>query len=810
MEKYSKIAILSLSIFILMALPTINLYAQGSSYQNAIILSDSTSIKGYVAEEAFIYYRFNLKKAQAATISMKPDSTDQDLYVEDSGRNVIGISGNANAELEECIITSESDSTYYAKVNGSEAGSYTITLKIIGGVQEQAKPIKVIAERPPNKSRRVVTYPTFHWKLEDHRPGIMLSYQLHLSRDPDKLESSIFAQDIGNMYYKSSGLEYETQYYWKVKLFDSETGQMMDESDVMKFTTHFMSWQEVKTNISIDPPPGKALLVNVNCPPDSEIATMQANFAELNTTPIWSYIVLTNLDGMVLWDVSGKLREEVKSTFLFGDSFLIKTIKHDENDNVDYRINKIFYNGKGNLQDADVTVSVDLIDVPPDPLDSPPANLQDIPIDRITLERPESGKTISYGASIAFKWKDSQSDPDTYYSLYVGKSSSELVLRIRHLRNKIYIIHIKKEIEKLLDQDRTLYWCVVAQTYHPETNEVVSQAKSVTDSFKIAPHSSPVLNLTSPPNNARNVVLQPTLHWSITGYTLGSSYRSRLYLSKNPNFSDMGVYCGDYQYYSLPDELEPGTIHYWKVDLIDDVSWEVSNQSDVWQFRTRTPDADSDTGASFENAILLSGTLRLSVTKGKKVYLKFDLAQGEKANISMQPLDNDQDLMIHNKNKEIIGSSGNPEKQLETVEGLVTPSSETFYAVVDGFKAGRFEITLNIIKPTVTSPQGGGTSFDDAIELSGTLKKNVAAGSKAYFKFDLESGQMAMVTMQPQSNDQDLFIYNSSRSIIGSSGNSNTETEKVTDISESGTIYAVVDGYEAGDFTIALSISAAK
>ena len=84
---------------------------------------------------------------------------------------------------------------------------------------------------------------------------------------------------------------------------------------------------------------------------------------------------------------------------------------------------------------------------------------------------------------------------------------------------------------------------------------------------------------------------------------------------------------------------------------------------------------------------------------------------------------------------------------------------------------------------------------------------DIVEGEAVYYRFYLSAGQQATVTMQPLDADQDLYIYNPSGEQRGVSGKSGISTEECTFTADaSGYYYAIVFGYDAGRYTITLSI----
>ncbi|MCK4722920.1 MAG: 6-bladed beta-propeller, partial [Dehalococcoidia bacterium] len=104
------------------------------------------------------------------------------------------------------------------------------------------------------------------------------------------------------------------------------------------------------------------------------------------------------------------------------------------------------------------------------------------------------------------------------------------------------------------------------------------------------------------------------------------------------------------------------------------------------------------------------------------------------------------------------GSHGTGNGQFISPESIAVDSSGNVY--VADYYTGLIQ-KFAPCTPTPTS-ENGGTGFDDAIELSDgqTLSGEVVKGEEDYYKFYLNEGQEATVTMQPLDDDQDLYIYN--------------------------------------------------
>lgn len=102
----------------------------GTSFDDAIALSDGQTLSGDIDKDEEVYYKFYLSAGQRATVTLQPLEGDQDLYIFNPKRHPIEVRGNSGTETEECTFTADTGGWYYAKVHGYEAGSYTITLPI--------------------------------------------------------------------------------------------------------------------------------------------------------------------------------------------------------------------------------------------------------------------------------------------------------------------------------------------------------------------------------------------------------------------------------------------------------------------------------------------------------------------------------------------------------------------------------------------------------------------------------------------------------------------------------------------------------
>lgn len=503
-------------------------------------------------------------------------------------------------------------------------------------------------------------------------------------------------------------LEYGTTYFWQVKVFEPRKGEPIAESEVMSFRTEEETWKEVilEEPIQRDIPYGKVLWVVI--PGAQEI---RAHFSELSTTPDWSSIQILDTLGYVFWEASGYIGE-IKSEAITGEGFMLRINKSSEADEVSYTIDKLFYRGlKEAITSSDVVIleynDCLLFERYPGISGWPELHFgEDIKEERITIKRPANDSELAYGADIRFTWEvDTKGLPfDTCsYDLFIGNSTQ--MYWILHLGKPGYKIPAQ-EIEHILgeDKERKLYWRVKGTFSIQEQGVPDEVFCSPMQSFKIKPIVKPALTLTSPADNARDVVTRPTLHWSVTHVDpykhLYLSYRSQVFLGKSPvSLEPLTSYPVDGFYYSpnkLEQPLEYGATYFWQVKLFDHVKTEPIVESQVMQFTTIGSDEAGD-GTSFDDAIELSDGQPQTgnVVKGGKVYYKFHLSAGQKATVTMQPWNDDQDLFIFNPSRVLIGVSGNSETNTE-VWTFTADVSGYYYAKVDGFEAGSYTITLSI------------------------------------------------------------------------------------------------------------------
>ena len=116
--------------------------AQGTTFDDAIILRPGELQQGHVKKGGAVYYKFYLSKGQTGTVNMHPQEADQDLFAIGPSRNEklpLDSSGLSRTKGEDVAIDAPADSMYYAKVSGAEAGRYTIHLVVSGNVSESVK-----------------------------------------------------------------------------------------------------------------------------------------------------------------------------------------------------------------------------------------------------------------------------------------------------------------------------------------------------------------------------------------------------------------------------------------------------------------------------------------------------------------------------------------------------------------------------------------------------------------------------------------------------------------------------------------------
>ncbi|MBE9582427.1 MAG: hypothetical protein IMF18_12500 [Proteobacteria bacterium] len=102
-------------------------------------------------------------------------------------------------------------------------------------------------------------------------------------------------------------------------------------------------------------------------------------------------------------------------------------------------------------------------------------------------------------------------------------------------------------------------------------------------------------------------------------------------------------------------------------------------------------------GTGFDDTIALSDGQTLSGDRDKdeEVYYRFYLSAGQRATVTLQPLEGDQDLYIFNPKRHPIEVSGNSGTETEKCT-VTADTSGYYYAKVHGFAAGRYTITLSI------------------------------------------------------------------------------------------------------------------
>lgn len=113
---------------------------------------------------------------------------------------------------------------------------------------------------------------------------------------------------------------------------------------------------------------------------------------------------------------------------------------------------------------------------------------------------------------------------------------------------------------------------------------------------------------------------------------------------------------------------------------------------------------------------------------------------------------------------------------------------------------------------------GGGTSFSDAILITGTVSANIARDQEVYYKFWVGDGQRAIVTLDPPPSYADFFLYDSRATSVN---NKNEASEFQIDYNyslsgyeqlnavvtgSSGYYYVYIGDSREGSYTISVSL----
>ncbi|VVB87511.1 PKD domain protein [uncultured archaeon] len=103
-----------------------------------------------------------------------------------------------------------------------------------------------------------------------------------------------------------------------------------------------------------------------------------------------------------------------------------------------------------------------------------------------------------------------------------------------------------------------------------------------------------------------------------------------------------------------------------------------------------------------------------------------------------------------------------------------------------------------------------GSSYNNAIILSGAASGNINQGDSFYYKFYATAGQQVFVNLAPVSGDQDIIVYDVNRRYLNSSQHTGTVSESVTlTASLTGYYYVVVNGISTGSYSLSVSTGGA-
>ncbi|MFH1877517.1 MAG: PPC domain-containing protein [Candidatus Omnitrophota bacterium] len=549
------------------------------------------------------YYWFELSRGQSATVSMPASQSDQDLYIysaPDEG-SPIQVSGNQRGQSEEVSVTAAADTKYYVKVDGFEAGTYTLNLSVSGGPGQPAAPaagsapspdkdtvpVSVILTSHTDKNKRADNRPRFHWKIEPETPGIAVKYRVYIGTDPNNMKPLYNNNLISEPYCDTDKpLFYDTTYYWKVRAFNA-AGAVLGESETAEIITLFPNEDTIKLSnpISVDLFEGEALKIWFDTP---DIYSMKLHFEYIKAAPEWSAVQVTDPKGAVAWEISVTEIEDMYSAPLSGNTCFLQIRRANEDDPVSYSIDLINYSIKDpSVKLTEANVHYEIVSRPEAPAPETVDARNDFPEKRVMLKYPADGQEFDSFMDVQFRWQaDKEGTRPQYYSFYIGTVPDTLSLRMDSILAQMYTIS-SREMSSLLDDNRRLYWCVSCTYYDPVSNSSIT-TRSPVRSFSFKEPDKPVVRLTRPYPDSKNVSPKLTFHWAVDPSEF-RFYRSRLLLGKTPEQLEPITPLISEFYYSMDkDSLEYDTTYFWKARVFAPEGKDPVAESEVFSFRTES------------------------------------------------------------------------------------------------------------------------------------------------------------------------------------------------------------------------------
>jgi hypothetical protein len=406
------------------------------------------------------------------------------------------------------------------------------------------------------------------------------SFNFEISTDPDFTELSFNQSGISDTTIEVSNIELNNSYYWRVQAV-TVGGTESDWSAVRQFAT-----------VGIPPAP---VLVSPSNEAQNIPTSLTLSWNDAAGAETYQLQVATVSDfSATLANVTGIVNTEYEITGL-------------DNDRTYYwRVRATNQFGDGEW--SQVWSFSTLIGIPSAPV----------------LLTPEH-QAIDQPVVLTFDWEDA--DLADTYRLQVSKVSnfSSTEVNVGNIQQSSYEV-------TSLEYSTTYYWRVNA------TNQSGTSAWSSVRSFTTIIEEPAVPQLTAPADNADAVSTKPNLDWEDAVRV--ETYRVQVATDSEFDTVVLDVEGLETSSYSVPDELDEFTLHYWRVNATNIGG--TSDWSEVWQFTTGrafpvppTLVSPANGGTNVTNALMLWNSVETATHYRLQVAKSDDFAEPAVDNASV-------------------------------------------------------------------------------------------------------------------------------------------------------------------------------
>lgn len=189
-------------------------------------------------------------------------------------------------------------------------------------------------------------------------------------------------------------------------------------------------------------------------------------------------------------------------------------------------------------------------------------------------------------------------------------------------------------------------------------------------------------------------------------------------------------------------------------------------------------------------------------------YYKLTTTQAGTITVNLSNLPNDYDLYLLNSSGTQLGKSENGSTIAEKI--TYTGAAGTYYIKVMGYSSVYSTTVAYALKadftgtPTPTDPYEPNDTIAQAYQISSGTTYNsyiYTATDVDYYKFTVASSKSISISLSNLPGDYDLYLVNSSGTVLASSEKAGTTSEAITYTASAGTYYVKVIGYSGAKST---------